>query len=120
MRKVKVIKDKNDQRERRKARFKSAGTEKRPRLTIFRSNKYIYAQLVDDSKGKTLTGVGEKDLKINEKISKIEKAKMVGQKIAEVALNKKIKEIVFDRSGYKYHGRVKALAEGAREKGLKF
>jgi len=113
------------QRQKRKARTKVGlkGTKNRPRLVVFRSNKYIYAQLVDDSVGNTISGVSEKDIKNagnKEKISKTEKAKLVGKTIADFGLKKNIKEVIFDRSGYKYHGRVKALADGAREGGLKF
>lgn len=97
-----------------------AGTAARPRLCIFRSNKHIYAQLIDDTSGKVLLGISSlsgKDLKDKKKT---EAANEVGKKIAVLALEKGIEEIAFDRGGYKYHGRVKALAEGAREAGLKF
>lgn len=87
----------------------------RYRLAVFRSNKHIYCQLIDDENSKTL--VSAADLKSKSK-NKIEKAKETGSLIAKLSLEKKIKEVVFDRGGYKYHGRVKALAEGAREGGL--
>ena len=87
-----------------------------PRLTVFRSNKYIYAQLIDDNQMKTI--VAASDLKKSG--GKIEKAKEVGKNLAILAIKKNIKKVVFDRSGYKYHGRVKAVAEGAREGGLSF
>jgi len=101
-------------------RAKIKGTEKYPRLSIFRSNKYIYAQLIDDLNGKTLVSVS--DIKINKKnkLNKTEKAKEIGFSLAKKAINNKIKKIIFDRGGYKYHGRIKAVAEGAREGGLKF
>lgn len=91
----------------------------RPRLSVFRSNRFIYAQIIDDVKGKTLLGVSEKNLsKLSGK--RIEKSKELGIALAKKALAKKINEVVFDKGSYKYHGRVKALAEGAREGGLKF
>jgi len=101
------------------------GTTKRPRLSVFRSNKAIYAQIIDDEKGKTLVAASERDLnkktkKPKNKKTKMEKAEMVGEVLAKKALKKKIKTIVFDRGRHPYHGRVKALAEGARKGGLKF
>ncbi len=103
----------------RRIRGKVKGTSQRPRLFVFRSNQHIYAQLIDDQKEKTLLSLSDLDLKSSQK-SKKEKASEVGKLMAEEALKKKIKKVVFDRGGYKYHGRVKALAEGAREKGLEF
>lgn len=92
-----------------------------PRLTVFRSNKYIWAQIIDDKKGETLTQASEKDLKMKgREASKVERARKVGQLLAERALTFKIKKIVFDRGPYQYHGRIKALAEGVREGGLNF
>ncbi len=88
------------------------------RLVVFRSNKFIYAQLIDDSQSKTLASAT--DATIKEKKSKVENAKEVGKSLAKSALAKNVKKIVFDRGGYKYHGRIKALAEGAREGGLTF
>lgn len=94
---------------------------KLPRLSVFRSNKYIYAQIVDDKKGKTVLGVSQKNLeKASSKKQKAEVAKEVGILIAKQALDKKIKKVVFDRGSYSYHGRVKSLADGAREGGLEF
>ena len=101
----------------KKIRAKISGTLSRPRLVIHRSLSHNYAQLIDDSAKKTL--VSASDLKI-EKGGKSENAKKIGLEIAKLALEKNIKECVFDRNAYKYHGRVKALAEGAREGGLKF
>ena len=111
--------NKNDKRIRlkKKIRVKIHGTEARPRLTVFRSNKFIYAQIINDVTGKTL--VAASDVKIT-KGTKTERAKEVGKMIAEVALKGKIKKVVFDRNGYIYHGRISALATGAREGGLKF
>ena len=97
------------------------GTVNRPRLTVFRSNKEIYAQLIDDAAGNTLASASSrvKGFADGKKVTKTEQAKMVGQLIAEKANEAGIKEAVFDRNGYLYHGRVKALAESAREHGLK-
>jgi len=112
-------------RQKRKIRTRNIqmGTAKRPRLIVFRSNKYIYAQLIDDYAKSTIVGISEKDIikaDKTEKISKTEKAKLVGIKIAEISLKKNIKEIIFDRNGYKFHGRVKSFANGAKEGGLIF
>jgi large subunit ribosomal protein L18 len=98
-------------------RRKVSGTTERPRLCVFRSNKYIYAQIIDDSKHAVLLSAGK--VEGTEK-GKISQSKLVGKKIAELALAKGIKQVVFDRGGYIYHGRIKALAESAREAGLKF
>ena len=111
--------NKNISRKRRekRVRAKISGTADRPRLSIFRSLKYIYAQIVDDENGKILASVDsrkEKSAKNN-----IESAARIGEEIAKLALQKKIKTAVFDKRGYKYHGKVKALAEGARKAGLK-
>lgn len=94
------------------------GTPERPRLSVFRSNNYTYAQLIDDNAGKTVVSASTRGL--NKKASKAEKAKMLGQQLAETAKKAGIKSAIFDRGSYKYHGRVKAVAEGAREGGLKF
>lgn len=104
----------------RKARAKSKvrGTQSKPRLNVFRSNKHIYGQLIDDENSKTLVQVS--DAKIKAKGKKTELALNVGEDLAKEAKAKKITKIVFDRNGYKYHGRVKALAEGARKGGLLF
>jgi len=103
----------------KRVRAKISGTKECPRLNVFRSNTEIYAQIIDDVKGVTLCAASsvEKDFK---KTTKSEDAKAVGKLIAERAKAKKVKNIVFDRGGYIYHGRVKELAEGAREGGLKF
>jgi len=94
------------------------GTSVRPRLSVFRSNKAIYAQIIDDSKGHTIAAASSADIE-KAKLNK-ETSKTVGKAVAEKALATGIKEIVFDRNGYLYHGNVKALADGAREGGLKF
>ena len=95
------------------------GTKDRPRLFVFRSNQHIYAQLVDDDKAKVLLSVSDKDIK-KAKLTKSDAAKEVGKLIAKKCAEKKIERIVFDRGGVIFHGRIKALAEGAREGGLKF
>lgn len=111
-------------------RSKISGTEKRPRLCVFRSNKYIYAQLIDDEKGITLVNASDLEVK-NKKVSltkitdgkitkKVSVSYQIGQLIAQRALAKGIETVSFDRGGYKYHGRIKAVADGAREGGLKF
>lgn len=101
-------------------RKKISGTDKRPRLTVFRSNKEIYAQLIDDVKGVTLASASTMEKNFERKGTKIERANSVGKSIAERAKNLGIESIVFDRNGYLYHGRVKSLADSARENGLKF
>ena len=110
-------------RRHKRVRAKVSGKASRPRLCVFRSAKHIYAQLIDDEKGKVLISakdseVSSKDLK--DLSRKVALANKVGELLAKKALEKKIKQVVFDRGGYKYHGRVKALAEGARSKGLIF
>lgn len=102
----------------RRIRSKISGTATRPRLAIFRSNAHLYAQLIDDTTGKTLVSVG--DYKGGSKGSKIEIAQKLGKDMASSADAKGIKEAVFDRGGYIYSGRVKAFADAAREGGLKF
>ena len=104
----------------KRIRAKVIGTKEIPRLYIFRSNKHIYAQLINDEKGKTLVSAKDKDIDIKNKGKKSELAFKVGELIAKKALEQKIEKIVFDRAGYKYHGRVKLLADGARKSGLKF
>lgn len=107
------------QKVRRRIRKKIFGTPKQPRMSIFRSNKQIYAQIIDDVNGVTLASAGSLTIKEAQGVAKIDQAKLVGNKIAERALAEGINEVVFDRGGYLYHGRVKALAEAAREGGLK-
>lgn len=103
-----------------RTRKKMHGTKDVPRLSVFRSNKYIYAQLIDDKGHKTLLGLSEKQLDDLKGKQKAEKAHLLGQELAKIALDKKIKKVIFDRGSYAYHGRVKKVAEGAREGGLKF
>ena len=110
----------------RRARIKKrirkniSGTSTRPRLTVFRSNKQIYAQVIDDIKGVTLVSAASLKEESAQKVSKLEQAKLIGKQIAEKATEAGIIEVVFDRNGYLFHGRVKALADSARESGLKF
>jgi len=109
-------------RERRKRRvslkIKKEGRGRK--IIVFRSNRHILAQIIDMSTGQTMASVFSKGLKVKKKITKTEAASLVGKKLAEKAVKKGIKKVVFDRRGYRYHGRVKAVAEGARSGGLKF
>ncbi|MFZ5515745.1 MAG: 50S ribosomal protein L18 [Candidatus Zhuqueibacterota bacterium] len=111
-------------RKKKSIRKKIHGTPQRPRLVVFKSLNHIYAQLVDDSNQKTITGVSSLTKELKEKVEKaktnIEVAGLVGEGIAKKALEMKFENVVFDRNGYLYHGRVKAVAEGARKGGLKF
>jgi large subunit ribosomal protein L18 len=106
-----------------RVRQKVLGTDARPRICVFRSNKHIYAQVISDAQGKTLasvsTLVGEL-AKVNDKSKGVEAAKQVGLALAKLCQEKNIKQVIFDRNGFLYHGRVKALADGAREGGLNF
>jgi len=113
---------KKDKRIRRhkKIRMHMHGTKDMPRLFVFRSNQHIYAQLIDDDKAKILMGASDKDLKNAKKIKKTDAAKEVGKLIAKKAVENKIGKVVFDRGGIVFHGRVKAVADGAREGGLIF
>ena len=127
-----AIKNQNKIRLRRKKRVRSRikGTEDRPRISVFRSAKYIYAQLIDDKSGKTLVHANDKeidyknisksDMKGDAQTMNLLRAYKTGEMLAERAKDKKVTVVVFDKSQYKYHGRVKALAEGARAGGLKF
>ena len=113
---------KSNRRARIKKRIRKnvSGTSTRPRLSVFRSNKQIYAQVIDDVKGVTITSASSHVKDSAQKVNKTDQAKLIGKEIAENASKAGIKEVVFDRNGYLYHGRVKALAESARENGLKF
>ncbi|MBI4359288.1 MAG: 50S ribosomal protein L18 [Candidatus Nealsonbacteria bacterium] len=106
------------ERRQKRVRAKIIGTSQAPRLSVFRSANHIYAQLIDDAQAKTLISVS--DSALSQKGNKISLAQALGKLIGEKARAKKIKKIVFDRGSYQYHGRVKALAEGAREAGLEF
>lgn len=109
------------QKIRYRIRKKISGTTERPRLTVFRSNAEIYAQLIDDATGTTVASASskEKDI-VAQKVNKTEKSKLVGASIARKAVALGLQSVVFDRSGYLYHGRVKAVADAAREAGLQF
>ncbi|MFH1451074.1 MAG: 50S ribosomal protein L18 [bacterium] len=124
----KVKTSKKEKRKQRHARItaKAFGVAQKPRLCVFRSLKHIYAQLIEDENGKTLIACSDQEIKktAKEKTAKtgvnVEMARNVGKLIAEKAKKEKIEAVIFDRGGYRYHGKVKALAEGAREGGLKF
>ena len=110
-------------RRHRRVRQKISGTKEQPRLCVFRSLKHIYAQVVDDSEGRTLVAASTMDEEITkngDKKNKTSQAEMVGTLLAKRAIEKKISGVAFDRGGFRYHGRVKALAEAARKGGLKF
>ncbi|MBI4301441.1 MAG: 50S ribosomal protein L18 [Chloroflexi bacterium] len=118
-------KDPRQGRKRRHARVRTKiyGTDQRPRLSVFRSLKHIYAQVIDDTRGHSLGAASTQDGELRDQLvgqAKAAQAKLVGALVARRALEKGITEVVFDRGGYKYHGRVKALAEAVREAGLKF
>ncbi|OCC15063.1 LSU ribosomal protein L18p (L5e) [Dissulfuribacter thermophilus] len=123
---MKALKKKVKARLRRKMRIRKrlSGTPDRPRLAVFRSAKHIYAQIIDDTKGVTIVSASSLSPEIRDRLGeckgKKEVAKLVGELIAKRALEKDVKKVAFDRGGYKYHGRVKALADGARETGLEF
>lgn len=111
------------QRRHARVRRKISGTEAIPRLSVFRSLKHIYAQIIDDSEGCTLVSASTLDTDVREQLdglSKTEQAEIVGKRLAEKALSSGVTRVVFDRGGYLYHGRVKALADASREAGLKF
>lgn len=113
--------DKNKVRLKRhgRVRAKLAGTTERPRLNVYRSNKHIYAQVIDDAQGVTIAQASTQNLGL-EATSNVEAAQKVGEAVAKAAVDKGVTAVVFDRGGYLYHGRVKALAEAARENGLQF
>ena len=117
----KVVKRKNN-RERRRLRIrkKVVGTALTPRLSVFRSNKYIYGQLIDDTRGATLVSLGAEVRTLHDKVKKIEGARKCGEELAKRAIKSKISKVVFDRDGYKFAGRVAEFAKGAREGGLNF
>jgi len=118
MKNIEKTKRENRIKRHRKVRTKVFGSAIIPRLNIYRSNKSLFIQLIDDKAGITLASVNDKEIKSGK--TKIEKAKEAGKLIAEKAKKADIKKVVFDRGGYKYHGRIKAVADGAREGGLEF
>lgn len=112
------MKSKDFEQKRKRIRAKIIGSNERPRVSVFRSNKSFFCQIIDDSKGNTLVSASLNEVK--EGKTKTEKTLLLGELIAKKAIAKKIKKVVFDKSGYKFHGRIKALAEGARKGGLVF
>lgn len=115
-----LSKQQRRQRIKRRSLQNVLGTAERPRLAVYRSNKQFYAQLIDDTEGKTLVAAGSLKLKEAQEVARLEQAKLMGKELAEKAIAAGFSEVVFDRSGYLYHGRVKQFAESAREAGLKF
>jgi large subunit ribosomal protein L18 len=115
---IQIKKEKIYQRRKMRVKGKILGTLERPRLTVFKSNQHIYAQVIDDATGKTLAS--SSDFEIKGKMNKTEASVKVGEVLAKKALAKKVKRIIFDRNGFMYHGRIKAVAEGARKGGLVF
>ncbi|RMF28810.1 MAG: 50S ribosomal protein L18 [Bacteroidetes bacterium] len=113
-------KERRRQRIHYRIKKKVKGTALRPRLCVYRSNKEIYCQAIDDVTGRTLFAASSLDKRVDKSVPKVEQAKMVGKILAEKAKEHNISTVVFDRGGYLYHGRVKALADGAREGGLQF
>jgi large subunit ribosomal protein L18 len=119
----KVSRDIHRRRIHRRVRVKVSGTAERPRLCVFRSSTHLYAQVIDDAAGRTLVAASSVDKEMRKQMKgggNVAAAKIVGQVVASRAKEKGIAQVVFDRGGYRYHGRVKALAEAAREAGLKF
>jgi len=118
-----VSRDEHRRRIHRRVRQTVTGTTERPRLSVYRSLAHLYAQVIDDSTGKTIVSAGSNDKEMRKQTKgggNVAAAKLVGKTVAERARQKGISQVVFDRGGYRYHGRVKALAEAAREAGLKF
>ncbi len=116
------MKEKQQRRYKRHKRIRTEikGVKEKPRLCVFKSLNHIYAQIINDDSGKTIVSASDRELKLKVKTNKTAAALEVGKLIAKKSQEKKIEEVVFDRGGYKYHGRVKSLADGAREGGLKF
>ncbi len=119
---MKQINQYTNNRLRRKKRIRTriSGTDTTPRLSVFRSNRYIYAQLISDESGRVIAYAHDTEVKTDGKKTPVERAKAVGEALAIKAKEHKVTTVIFDRNGYRYHGRVKALAEGAREQGLQF
>lgn len=117
-----MVKHRNSNRNKRKLRIRSKirGTPERPRISVYKSNKYTYAQLVDDVSGRTIVTVSDKVKDLHKGRTKSAAAFEVGKLLAEKAKESKVKSAVFDREGYRYHGRIRSVAEGAREGGLEF
>jgi large subunit ribosomal protein L18 len=108
----------------RRVRKKVLGTSHRPRLSVFRSNRHFYSQIIDDVEGKTLVGISSRNEGVRSQVPvsnvTVDFAKQIGMQMGKLAVEKGITQVVFDRSGYRYHGQIKAFAEGAREAGLQF
>lgn len=117
---MKLSRDEARKKRKMRIRKKINGTPVRPRLVVFRSSKHIYAQLIDDLAGATLASASTLSLEGDNIRLTVENAKLVGKKVAEEAIKKSITSVVFDRNGFVYHGRIKAVADGAREGGLNF
>jgi large subunit ribosomal protein L18 len=117
---MKLSRDEARKKRKMRIRKKINGTPERPRLVVFRSSKHIYAQLIDDLAGATLASASTLCLEGDNIRLNVENAKLVGKKVAEEAIKKSITSVVFDRNGFVYHGRIKAVADGAREGGLNF
>lgn len=114
------IKTKRYIQRKNRVRSRVNGTKERPRLTVFRSNTHIYGQIINDDTATTIVSVSDLKIKKEAKVTKVMLASLVGEELAKIAIAKKIKAVIFDRNGFKFHGRVKALAEGARKGGLEF
>lgn len=114
------LKAKRYNQRKRRVRARVVGTTDRPRLSVFRSNSHIYAQIINDDKKVTLVSFSDLLIKKGEKMNKVAMSEKVGEEIAKLAIAKKIKLVTFDRNGFRFHGRVKAVAEGARKGGLEF
>lgn len=114
----------NRRRTKKHIRLHMSGSAQRPRLSVFRSLRHVYAQLVDDDQGKTLIGVSDLSAEVAEQVKstkgQVARGKLVGQFVARKAIERNIAQVVFDRNGFRYHGVIKAVADGAREGGLKF
>jgi large subunit ribosomal protein L18 len=117
---MKLSRDEARKKRKMRIRKKVNGTPERPRLVVFRSSKHIYAQIIDDLAGATLASASTLSLEGDNVRLNVENAKLVGKKVAEEAIKKSITSVVFDRNGFVYHGRIKAVADGAREGGLNF
>lgn len=114
------IKSKRYNQRKRRVKAKIFGTESRPRLSVYRTNTHIYGQIINDDSMKTVVSVSDLKMKKEAKVTKVMLAQVVGEELAKKAVAKKVKAVIFDRNGFKFHGRVKALAEGARKGGLSF
>jgi len=117
---MKLSKTKRRKKIHNRLRTRIKGSADRPRLNVFRSNKFIYAQVIDDNSGETLATASSREESIGSEGTKIDQANRVGKLLAERCAGAKVENVIFDRGGYLYHGRVKSLADGAREGGLKF